>query len=191
MPVFCRLSLPKQAKLTGCPIHPDSRIISTVAHTIGLSFSHDPFIRWLRPAAPPWERSRPDTYRWEYRYVQQAMLDGMVFRSMSVMQLVQTIPSKEQKSNDMQTAVVQGDIGEEGTDAGSVVFLVPPKKRLRWTITRTLYALKLWLLDILDTLCPGPDNGGEKVCSSLGIFCTRVSNHSSGMRKCYVHMNSR
>ena len=145
--------------------HLGSRQISAVAQTISLSFSHDPLIRWLRPHAPPWTRFQTDTYRWQYRRVQRAILDGMVFRSLSVTQLGDVVPLRDQKSKNSET--ISEHITDEGTDAGAAVLLVPPKKRLRWTMTRILYALKLW---ILDTLSPVPDNGGDKKVCLIHLF---------------------
>ncbi|KAI9040532.1 GNAT family N-acetyltransferase [Aspergillus affinis] len=139
------------------PVHADSRDISAVAQTISLSFSRDPLIRWLRPHAPPWTRFQPDTYRWQYRRVQRAIVDGMVFRSLSVTHLAELVPLRDQKSK--QSEIVSEHITDEGTDAEAAVLLVPPKKRLRWTVTRVLYAIKLW---ILDKLSPVPDNGGDE-----------------------------
>ncbi|KAH8435269.1 GNAT family N-acetyltransferase [Aspergillus melleus] len=139
------------------PVQAGSRQISAVAQTISLSFSHDPLIRWLRPHAPPWTRFQPDTYRWQYRRVQRAILDGIVFRSLSVTQLAELVPLRDQKPKQPET--VSEHITEEGTDAGAAVLLVPPKELLHWTTTRVLYAIKLW---ILDTLSPVPDNGGDE-----------------------------
>jgi hypothetical protein len=129
-----------------------------VAHTISLSFAQDPLIRWIRPNAPLWAIDQPDTNRWQYRRVQRAILEGTVLRSASATQLAQQHPPKRQQANPSHF-VGKGTGKDAIADAGIVALIFPPKQQQKWTLSRVLLALKLWVLDLIH---PGTDKGADE-----------------------------
>ena len=139
----------------------DPLSISAVAQTITISFVGDPLIRWLRPRAAPWSTQQHETNKWQYRRVQQALLEGIVLRSTPATQLAQDIPTGGQQKN-IPASICGMNDRDEGPAAGTVAFLFPPKSRQRWTLGKLVLAVKLWFLSWLD---PVSDNGAdEKVC---------------------------
>ncbi|RHZ65810.1 GNAT family N-acetyltransferase [Aspergillus thermomutatus] len=130
-------------------VYNDPRSLSAVANTITLSFAHDPLIRWLRPLVAPWARHDFETYRWQYRRVQRATVEGLVLQSTSVTQMGQMFPSKHPQSKHAEAVATEPDRdGKVDGDAGAVVMLFPPPSHLKWTPGRIFLACQLRLLDI-------------------------------------------
>ncbi|RAL07397.1 GNAT family N-acetyltransferase [Aspergillus homomorphus CBS 101889] len=138
-------------------VHDDLRSISAVAHTVSLSFSNDPLIRWLRPAAAPWVRKQTDTFNWQYRRVQRFISEGIVFRSAPAPQVARLFPPKGMSLRDQALAKEATDLHEE-EDAGVAIMLHPPQSQSKWTLSRLLLAAKVWLLDFI---IPVTDNGAN------------------------------
>lgn len=139
----------------------DPSSISAVAQTITLSFVGDPLIRWLRPSAAPLSTQQHETTKWQYRRVQQAILEGIVLRSTPVTQLAQEFPTRSQQKDPL-TSIIEINDGKEGPEAGTVALLFPPKNRQTWTLSKMVLAVKLWFLSWFDRVS---DHGAdEKVC---------------------------
>ncbi|RAH47198.1 GNAT family N-acetyltransferase [Aspergillus brunneoviolaceus CBS 621.78] len=138
-------------------VHDDLRSVSAVAHTISLSFSNDPLIRWLRPAAAPWMRQHTSTFNWQYRRVQRFISEGLVFQSAPVHQIAHLFPSNRQVSQN--SAVIQKiPNSRDEKDAGVAIMLYPPSRQIKWTIGRLLLIAKVWFLDLIS---PVTDNGAK------------------------------
>ncbi|OGM45339.1 GNAT family N-acetyltransferase [Aspergillus bombycis] len=136
----------------------DPSSVSAVAQTITLSFVGDPLIRWLRPSAAPWSTQQHETNKWQYRRVQQAILEGIVLRSTSPLQLAEGFPTRSQQK-DPPTSIGEINGGNNGSGAGTVALLFPPKNRQTWTWKKITLAVKLWFLSWLD---PVSDNGADE-----------------------------
>ncbi|PIG89344.1 GNAT family N-acetyltransferase [Aspergillus arachidicola] len=135
----------------------DPSSISAVAQTITLSFVGDPLIRWLRPSAAPWSTQQHETTKWQYRRVQQAILEGIVLRSTPATQLAQEFPTRSQQ--DPLTSVTEINDDKEWPGAGAVALLFPPKSRQTWTLNKMVLAVKLWFLSWFDRVS---DNGADE-----------------------------
>ncbi|KAJ0415428.1 hypothetical protein BJY00DRAFT_327055 [Aspergillus carlsbadensis] len=139
-----------------CRVDDDPKSISAVANTITLAFANDPLIKWLRPLAPVWTSDQADTYRWQYRRVRRAIAEGIVLQSESVPEeYQQSLLPTGSRSNS--TAALgshtSGDdrgLSNGDRDAETAVLLFPPKSRRKWTLSRRVLIVKLWLLDMFD-----------------------------------------
>ncbi|KAB8264782.1 putative GNAT family N-acetyltransferase [Aspergillus pseudonomiae] len=138
--------------------HLDPPSVSAVAQTITLSFVGDPLIRWLRPSAAPWSTQEHETNKWQYRRVQQAILEGIVLRSTSAPQLAQEFPACSQQKG-LPASLGEINSGHDGPDAGTVALLFPPKNQQTWKWNKIALAVKLWFLSWLD---PVSDNGADE-----------------------------
>lgn len=135
----------------------DPASISSAARTISFAFSPDPLIQWLRPNAIPWSQQSPAVRKWQYRRVQRTILDGLVFQSQPIWQMLQLFQSKSSEPKGDCTTL--GSVSEDkGSDSGAVVFLHPPRSQWRWSLARIFLACELWVLDwlspVLDTDTP-------------------------------------
>ncbi|KAE8382453.1 putative GNAT family N-acetyltransferase [Aspergillus bertholletiae] len=139
-------------------VQDDPSSVSAVAHTITLSFVSDPLIRWLRPNAAPWSSEQSSTRKWQYRRVQQAILEGVVLRSRPASQLAQELAVSRQRLG-LPTSTREIDDRNGGSEAGAVALLFPPKRRETWALSRMVLAAKLWLLSWFD---PVSDNGADE-----------------------------
>ncbi|KAL4988796.1 hypothetical protein BDW68DRAFT_186866 [Aspergillus falconensis] len=135
-------------------VYDEPRSIRAVANTITTSFAHDPLITWLRPRVPPWTRIETETFKWQYRRVQQAVAEGIVLKSGPPAEMDRLFPARTAASGDAEPKV-PGSVVEEGRsenedgdeDAGVVVLLFPQRHQ-KWTFERLLLLCKLRLLDI-------------------------------------------
>ncbi|PYI21440.1 GNAT family N-acetyltransferase [Aspergillus japonicus CBS 114.51] len=135
----------------------DLRSVSAVAHTISLSFSNDPLIRWLRPAAAPWMRQHTSTFNWQYRRVQRSISEGFVFQSAPVHQIAHLFPPNRGASDSSAFIKKIPDCHDE-MDAGVAIMLYPPSRQSRWTIERLILTVKVWFLDLVS---PVTDDGAN------------------------------
>ncbi|KAL2808278.1 GNAT family N-acetyltransferase [Aspergillus granulosus] len=152
------------SKLPLCRVYDEPESVSAVANTITLSFAQDPLIKWLRPLAPTWARDQFATYKWQYRRIQSMIAQGIVLQSVPALKdHWQLFLPEGSKSNDIATPLsdtITSECGGADHDAGVGLLLLPPPRRLNWTLSRLILTCKLWLLDIFD---PVPEEGTNMV----------------------------
>ncbi|KAF9886872.1 hypothetical protein FE257_010995 [Aspergillus nanangensis] len=155
-------------------VHTDALSIAEVARTVTVSFSHDPLIHWLRPGAPLWARNDARTQAWQYRRIQRALLDGIVFRSASTAQLKYVFRSGGETPK--QASVTTGCGPDEATDAGVVALLFPSKRTVIGRLKTVFLSLKLWVLDIIRPVVDGGTNMErvEQMMNSHKLMMDRI-----------------
>lgn len=127
----------------------DNASIASLARTIGAAFAGDPLIQWLRPGAPPWSRNGPEQ-KWQYRRIQQFLVDGVVLRSPSVRNLMNLYPRDDgtvPKTSFEEVNELETESQDETDDAGIAVLLIPPRRHVTNQFQRFWLRCKLWLLN--------------------------------------------
>lgn len=103
--------------------------------------------------------------KWQYRRVQNVILDGIVLQSAGVGQMAREYPRRNKTiehcdgvvapektakisvAEDEDPNIPVKDDVDDVDDAGAVVFLFPPKGYLPWSFSSMWHACKLWLLE--------------------------------------------
>jgi hypothetical protein len=138
------------------------RSILAVARTVNAAFSSDPLIQWLRPGATPWAYQDATSQKWQFRRVQNVMLEGIVLHSATVNQMANEYPRRNKpielldgvvspkKSYEVSVSEDTAIPVDQKEDAGAVAFLIPPDGHLPWSVSLIWLACKLWLLELFN-----------------------------------------
>jgi hypothetical protein len=106
------------------------------------------------------------------------MAHGEVFQSANIRQMAQDYPKKSSTSEDEAASEKKScvsvcqDSELDTSDAGTVVFLHPPKAHLGWSVSRTFLKCKVWLLELCN---PALDEGCKEKVITIQDLCIEIA----------------